>query len=650
MQIVVLGMHRSGTSMATRVINMMGAYFGPPEIAIGSSSENPKGFWERKDVIAIHEEALRAAGADWHHVAGFDVDRIPAAAKTRFQAKARRILTELNAHRPWVIKDPRLCILFPLWRPLLDHPVCILVHRHPLEVAQSLKTRNGFPIAVGMALWEKYHLGMLSGSEGLPRLLVSHHDLIADPVTETQRIYAALVDFGVEGLHPPDSAAISDFVDRDLHREQGDLQVQSEFLTPPQRRLDAMLNDRSALALHPVPAHSPGAQDALYTFEATERLSGDIKALSQWMEEITHLSDHGLRSPSWVWAQRIASGYQAVFRKPMSLMLGARRIEAALRQYRTWRVAPAATRRVDPPSSAAAATRRRVTIIVAVYNAHDEVLACLDSVLRNTTVPHDLLVIDDGSPDPRIRPLLLSYANRHPHIRVVQNEKNIGYTATVNRGCTLAADACDIVLLNSDTQVTPGWLEKLSAAATSVPRVATVTPLSNAAGAFSIPKNQTVNPIPAHLSIDAMGRLVETLSQWRYPRVPTGNGFCLYITREALDAVGLFDVEHFPRGYGEENDFCMRASAEKFIHLIDDATFIYHKRSASFGEKKTAIMAKSMVMIKRLHPQYLPQVRAWLADDPLDPFRQVLENAIASGVQPPAKAPAPQEKDAPTVL
>jgi len=647
MPLIVFGMHHSGASMVARIVQMMGACAGPPETRTGSNSEAPQALGERKDIRALHDDALHAA--DWQHVAGFDVARVPAAEKIRFQSKAQPILAELNAHRPWVIEDPRLCLLFPLWRPLLDRPVCILVHRHPLEVAQSLKTRRGFPITVGIALWEKYHLGMLSGSEGLPQMLVAHHDLMADPVAEAQRIYAALVDFGVEGLRLPDPAAISDLVDPALHREPGDLQAQSELLTPPQQRLDAMLNDRSALGLHPIPPCSAGAEEVLHAFEATARLSADIKALSRWMEEIARLADHGFRSRYWAWAQRGASVYQTIRRRPMRLMAGVRRIEAVLKKYRTWGAAPATTRRVGPLRSNLAAGRH-VTIIVAVYNAYDEVAACLDSVLRNTTAPYDLLVIDDGSPDPGIRPLLASYANRDPHIRIIENEQNLGYTATINRGCTLATEANDIVLLNSDTEVTPGWLEKLSAAAASAPKVATVTPLSNAAGAFSVPKNNTVNPIPAHLSIDAMGRWVESLSERRYPRVPTGNGFCLYITRDALDAVGLFDVEHFPRGYGEENDFCLRASAQGFVHLIDDATFIYHKRSASFGEQKAAILAKSMATLNRLHPEYRRQVRAWLANDPLDSFRQTLEDAIASGLQPPDETPPTPESASSAIL
>jgi glycosyltransferase involved in cell wall biosynthesis len=208
-----------------------------------------------------------------------------------------------------------------------------------------------------------------------------------------------------------------------------------------------------------------------------------------------------------------------------------------------------------------------------------------------------------------------------------RNEKNSGYTATINKGCRMAGTD-DVVLLNSDTVVTSGWLEKLRACAVAKKNVATVTPLSNAAGAFSVPRNNTVNSLPEFMSIEDMARLVETLSPGIRPEVPTGNGFCMYITRRALDQTGGFDEANFPRGYGEENDFCMRAARKGFVHVIDDATFIFHKRSASFGDKKREIIAESTKRLRTLHPDYKSKVSHWLKNDPLDVFRSRLQKVI----------------------
>ncbi len=269
----------------------------------------------------------------------------------------------------------------------------------------------------------------------------------------------------------------------------------------------------------------------------------------------------------------------------------------------------------------------KITIIVPVYNAYEELKNCLESVINKTRYPYRLLVIDDYSSDQRIRPLLQTYAATYSNICVKYNDRNLGYTATINRGCELAAPD-DVVLLNSDTQVTLNWLRKLSDCVKISHRTATVTPLSNAAGLFSLPVKNRVNEIPDFLSIDDMGEMVERLSLGLRPRVPTGNGYCMYVTRNALNITGNFDEKRFPKGYGEENDFCMRASKRGFLHFIEDSTYIYHQRTASFKSLKKDIVTASMKTLTRLHPEYKYLVLKWIISDPLDDFRKILKKSI----------------------
>jgi O-antigen biosynthesis protein len=268
-----------------------------------------------------------------------------------------------------------------------------------------------------------------------------------------------------------------------------------------------------------------------------------------------------------------------------------------------------------------------ITVIVPVYNAYDAVKDCLESVIRWTDLPYRLLVIDDASTDARIRELLAALSTDFSQVRIACNEKNLGYTATINKGCALAG-ADDVVLLNSDTQVTRGWLAKMAACASCDARIATVTPLSNAAGVFSVPVRNRINAIPRGMTVDEMGLLVERMSMKLRPKVPTGNGFCMYVARTALNAAGDFDAVSFPRGYGEENDFCMRAEIKGFFHVIDDATFIYHQRSGSGGVLKKSVLPASMARLHRMHPGYRIRVLQWLVNDPLDEFRGRLQNAM----------------------
>ena len=253
------------------------------------------------------------------------------------------------------------------------------------------------------------------------------------------------------------------------------------------------------------------------------------------------------------------------------------------------------------------------TVVVPIFNAYDALVACVESIVLHTAGPYRVILIDDASSDARISPWLAEQAREHDWIEHQKNEENCGFTLTVNRGLVHASG--DVVILNSDTIVTEGWLDRLIRAAYSRSEVATVTPLSNAAGAFSIPELNEVNEVPSDLGPEGMARVLRSVSRLRYPESPTGNGFCMYIRRAALDRVGLLDADHFPRGYGEENDFCMRARAQGMFNLIDDSTFIAHERGSSFGNEREALMQQGRETLRRLHPAYSGLVRTFL-DDP----------------------------------
>ncbi len=267
-----------------------------------------------------------------------------------------------------------------------------------------------------------------------------------------------------------------------------------------------------------------------------------------------------------------------------------------------------------------------VTVIVPVYNALEETLNCLDSLVNNIEDNTRVIVIDDCSPDSALWPALVDYERRCASFFCVRNEVNLGYTATINKGIRMADG--DVVLLNSDTMVTSNWLAKMRNAAYSKDNIATVTPLSNAAGAFSLPENNQQNFIPEGVTLEQMANLVDEESPRLWPVVPTGNGFCMYIRRKALDKIGLFDEKSFPRGYGEENDFCQRAIKFGFLNIIDDATFIYHKCSASFKESKDIILPESERLMSQRWPEYHKEVRGWLSNDPLDSFRICLKEKL----------------------
>jgi GT2 family glycosyltransferase len=264
-----------------------------------------------------------------------------------------------------------------------------------------------------------------------------------------------------------------------------------------------------------------------------------------------------------------------------------------------------------------------VDVIVPVRGAAAELERCAASVRAHTNLRHDRLVfVLDGPDQDEAEAVVLRIAGELGDVsaQVLRNPERRGFPATANRG--MAASRHDVVLLNSDTVVTPRWLDKLRSAAASAREVATVTPFSNDATICSLPEFLTPNDVPAGLSIDAFARIVEACSQREYPRLPTGVGVCLYIKRRVLDELGMFDEEAFGLGYGEENDFCMRATKAGFVHVLDDATFIFHEGSRSFGATRQERLQAGERALRRRHPEYIPTVAAFIHADPLRAIRE----------------------------
>lgn len=278
----------------------------------------------------------------------------------------------------------------------------------------------------------------------------------------------------------------------------------------------------------------------------------------------------------------------------------------------------------------AEAAGRQVTIVIPIYNAAREVAACIASVERHTRAPYQLLLIDDASTDPEIVDILARYEER-PHVVVVRHAANQGFTRNINLGFQRAGRD-DVVMLNSDTEVTPRWLANLRLAAYSGERVGTATALSNAAGAFSVPESGQVNELPPGLDLDAYARMVMQSSAALYPHAPTGNGFCMYLRRDLLDEVGTLDEAAFPRGYGEENDLCMRATRLGFTHVVDDRTLVYHVRSASFGEEKHALMSAGRAVVEARYPEYPTAVAAFTQGAEMAIVRNRTRHALAQGL------------------
>ncbi len=251
--IVVLGMHRSGTSMVAGALGRAGIYIGEPEDLLVDQDDNPQGFWERKDVVELDDEILRDCGGEWYsppEVGAEQGDFSPAVAN---------ILSKLPADKSWLLKDPRMALAWNAWQAALQSPVLVYVYRDPREVAVSLTRRNRFPLQFGLALWEYYNRAVL---DILARdndfVAVDFAEVKARPTEQIDRLLDQLVGFGVS--LDPQQATDSGYEPSLNRSARADSLIDSadKLMTSGQRKLEkALLALCAENALGSVPEPDP---------------------------------------------------------------------------------------------------------------------------------------------------------------------------------------------------------------------------------------------------------------------------------------------------------------------------------------------------------------------------------------------------------
>ena len=278
-----------------------------------------------------------------------------------------------------------------------------------------------------------------------------------------------------------------------------------------------------------------------------------------------------------------------------------------------------------------------VDIIVPIYNAYKAVEECINSIIKHTDLTKNrLILINDKSTDENILGLLNSFKNQYASLNIIvlDNEINLGFVGTVNKGMEYSDS--DVILLNSDTEVSDFWIEEMEKCAYSQDDVATVTALSNNATLASVPNGLQPNKLPDSMSFDEYANMVYSRSLRRYPQIPTAHGFCMYIRRNALNVVGLFDQQTFGKGYGEENDFSYRCMDFGYKHLLCDSVIVYHKESQSFNEKKEQLINANMKILRKRYPLYVKNTENWCSKFPIkdicDNVRIGIENRDRSNI------------------
>lgn len=248
-----------------------------------------------------------------------------------------------------------------------------------------------------------------------------------------------------------------------------------------------------------------------------------------------------------------------------------------------------------------------VDVVVPVFNALEDVKRCMESLLRHADgLNVRVIVVNDGSDQPTTD-WLRSYCANKPSFHLIEHAANSGYTKAVNTGLRFST-APYVITQNSDTIVSEGWLKGLIRCMESNEKIGIVGPLSNAASWQNVPNLRddtgsfAVNVLPDGMNINEMARLVARASTHSYPLLPFINGFCFMIRRAVIDVVGYMDEVNFPLGYGEENDFCIRAADSGFTLAVADDVYVFHAKSKSFGHQRRIELSKAgTAKLKKKH-------------------------------------------------
>ncbi|MEO6381780.1 MAG: glycosyltransferase [Nitrobacter sp.] len=272
-----------------------------------------------------------------------------------------------------------------------------------------------------------------------------------------------------------------------------------------------------------------------------------------------------------------------------------------------------------------------VTVIIPVYRDVQATLDCFDSLIKARASNESgknafrILAVDDATPEPALRHYLSELAVAGT-IDLLVNETNLGFVGTINRALERVSTG-DVVLLNSDTIAPPGFVDRLATMARSAPNIGTVTPLSNNGDIFSFPTPNDFNPMQSYEQIREIDRVASTANAGDAIDVPSGIGFCLYVSRDCLSAVGGLS-ENFERGYLEDVDLCLRARAKGFRNVCASSVYVGHHGSKSFQHEKRSLVLRNLDILDQRFPDYRRECRAFEIADPLRPARARLDRAL----------------------
>lgn len=240
-------------------------------------------------------------------------------------------------------------------------------------------------------------------------------------------------------------------------------------------------------------------------------------------------------------------------------------------------------------------------VIIPVYNMTDEVIDTLANTQLRAIVSRFIVIDDRGPLDDCEYKLSELKKTLGDYLLVIKNERNLGFVCSVNRGLSATNPKSDVIILNSDAKISYETVDRLIISAYSFSNVATVAPLSNSNGYFSIDMSYFKNKF---IDVSAINHTLSFLPCCMHEPVPVNNGFCLYLTRKCIESVGFLDEFLYKRGYAEETDLCLRANEKGLLNLVCFNSFGLHDAGFSFGLEKNLLKPVNGRIVNICYPSF----------------------------------------------
>lgn len=667
-------MHRSGTSALTYIFHLLGASL--PNNILGANQENITGHWEPTRLVRLNDKILKELESNWASYNAISESSLKNEIREVYKYKIKNILKdEYSDNKLFVLKDPRMCRLLNLYLDVFEEMgvdvKIAFIFRNPISVCYSLARRNGMDSDTAQLLWARYISDSLSDTRSLKISFISYESLLSDRRGSIDRLIKKIKikDFN---LTDDTFKLIDNFLKDDLnHHEVNKIIDDNEYFFPSEMsRIYEKLIEIENLDLENSRINSQIdeiSKNAKFFLNKNEKaavfenhVSVDIKIKNQsgflnTDSNIFSISDIGTSPELYhssiqkeldnafdkVWYLQTYQDVEAAGVDPEQHYLNYGKSEGRFpnseardKNYLNDKNITDISEYIPLNSEGLYASLNSicVNVIIPVYKGFSETVRCIESVIADPLRPNgDIIVIDDCSPDTKLKKWLEELSTKGA-IRLFKNPVNVGFVKSVNCGIVIS-EKNDVVLLNSDTEVPNGWLLRLSNHAYSGKRVGTVTPFSNNATICSYPCIPG-GKLLSGFSLKDLDNAFQASNHGRSIKIPTAVGFAMFIRRDCLNEVGKFDEETFGLGYGEENDFCIRATSMKWDHLLACDTFVYHVGEVSFGTESNSKKQAWKRLIEK-YPHYPSEIASHVEKDPAASSRfSATLQLFRSGVRP----------------